>query len=148
MRGAVFAWDWCGGLGHLFFLFGGALLSAATPTIRRTALAMYSPQGCERSPKSAACPALPGEIFLRQRLGVRPRNIPREKQTPIVFQTDPSTPRASFARTQYVEVGFLKLGGGPERGRWHGQVSCRDIGVSQSNNPVGLTHCQNRRLAF
>eukprot|EP00971_Amphidinium_carterae_P071333 1410808-Amphidinium_carterae.1 len=58
--------------------------AAHTPTIRRTALAMDGPQGCERSPK---VPRAPGELFLRHSLGVRPLNIPRlyrEKQMPIV----------------------------------------------------------------
>eukprot|EP00971_Amphidinium_carterae_P254887 5059657-Amphidinium_carterae.3 len=62
------------------------------------ALAMFCPQRVRsRSPKvpRAACPELPESSFFDRR-GMRPRNIPREKQTPIVSQTGCSTPRASF----------------------------------------------------
>eukprot|EP00971_Amphidinium_carterae_P251471 4991667-Amphidinium_carterae.1 len=45
---------------------------------------------------------------------------------PIVLQTGPCN----------ASQGRAKEGGGM------GQASCRDIGVSQSNNPVGLSHTE------
>eukprot|EP00971_Amphidinium_carterae_P352316 6492543-Amphidinium_carterae.2 len=82
-----------------------------------------SPKRCRvpRSPKRCRVPRAPRGLFLRHRLGplgVRPRKIPREKQTPIVFQTGPCNAR-KFWRTK-LGVGLSSWGGGPERGRCYG----------------------------
>eukprot|EP00971_Amphidinium_carterae_P179383 3558196-Amphidinium_carterae.1 len=118
--------------GISLFLYGGA--AHCWETAERLSVT-------QSTPLQHPCPTDSAPLFF-DKLGVP--SIPSEKQTPIDFQTglDDASKFGTPNWASFFIRGVRAREGGGIITR-HGQASCRDIGVSQSNNSPLLLAREN-----